>query len=91
MNARLFNDNGCETPNDAGRLWQDDISNTIRSMVKEAVENNVSLRDLQALVIEEISITCAEERLRKGLKERAEQRKKKAQYDAEQSGSVGVV
>ena len=79
MNARLFNDNGCETPNAAGRLWQLDISNAIRLMVKEAVENNLSLRDLQTLVIDEISVTCAEERLRKGIKERAEQRKAKAQ------------
>lgn len=78
MNARLFNDNGCETPNDAGRLWQEDIANTIRLMVQEAVANGVSLRDLQTLVIEEISVTCAEERLRKGIKERAEQRKAKA-------------
>jgi hypothetical protein len=70
MNVRLFNDNGCETPNEAGRKWEDDISDTIRLMVKEAVENNISLRDLQTLVIEEISVTCAEERLRKGIKER---------------------
>ena len=79
MNVRLFNDNGCETPTDRGRWWREDIANTVRLMVKEAVEANVSLRDLQALVIEEISITCAEERLRKGIKERAEQRKAKAQ------------
>lgn len=78
MNARLFNDNGCETPNEAGWKWQKDISDTIRLMVKEAVENNVSLRDLQTLVIDEISVTCAEERLRKGIKERAAQRKAKA-------------
>ena len=78
MNARLFNDNGCETPNDAGRLWAEDISNTVRTMVKEAVEHNISLCDLQTLVIEEISVTCAEERLRRGIKERAEQRKAKA-------------
>lgn len=77
MNTRLFNDNGCETPNDAGKQWQMDIANAIRTMVKTAVETNVSLRDLQTLVMEEISITCAEERLRKGLKERAEQRKAK--------------
>ena len=79
MNARLFNDNGCETPNEMGRKWQDDISNTIRLMVKEAVRDGLSLRDLQTLVCEEISITCAEERLRKGIKERAEARKAKAQ------------
>jgi hypothetical protein len=78
MNARLFNDNGCETPNDAGRLWLNDIHETFRVMVQEALEHNVSLRDLQTLVVEEISVVCAEERLRKGLKERAEQRKAKA-------------
>jgi len=77
MNARLFNDNGCETPNKVGRMWQDDISNTIRSMVTEAVRDGISLRDLQTLVIDEISVTCAEERLRKGMKERAAERKAK--------------
>ena len=78
MNTRLFNDNGCETPNAVGRWWQESISADVRMMVKDAIENNVSLRDLQALVIEEISVTCAEERLRKGLKERMEERKQKA-------------
>lgn len=75
MNVRLFNDNGCETPTEEGRRWQDDVSNTIRLMVKEAIERDISLRDLQTVVIEEISVTCAEERLRRGVKERAEQRR----------------
>jgi len=78
MNVRLFNDNGCETLNEAGWKWQKDIFDTIRLMVKEAVEDGISLRDLQTLVIDEISVTCAEERLRKGMKERVEQRKAKA-------------
>jgi hypothetical protein len=71
MSTRLFNDNGCETPNEAGRKWQNEISDTIRLMVREAVEGGFSLRDLQTLVIEEMSVTCAEERLWKGVKERA--------------------
>jgi hypothetical protein len=69
MSRRLFNDNGCETPNSTGLRWKEAISITIGRLVSEAAADNVSLRDVQTLVMEEISITCAEERLRKGIEE----------------------
>ncbi len=65
---RLFNENGCETPTDSA--WGKIVSDAIRPMVKDAVDAGISLRDLQTLVIEEVSVLCAEERLRRGIAER---------------------
>jgi len=72
MNVRLFNDNdnGCETPNDFGNIIADEVRKLLTPLVEDTVACGTSLRDFQTIVIEEVSLLCAEERLRRGIKER---------------------
>lgn len=74
---RLFNDNACETPNDLGHHVSTEIRNIMIALIKDAIDCKMSLRDLQTIVFEEVSLLCAEERLRLGIKERTEVRKRK--------------
>jgi len=69
MNVQLFNDNGCETPNEIGIHWAILIGDTVNPLIEKALEDNISLRDLSFMVSEHVSIRCAEERLRKGINE----------------------
>lgn len=70
MNIRLFNDNGCETPNERGQVMCGEIYNAISPLIDACVRDGISLRDLELLIHDEVSISCSQQRLRKGLDER---------------------
>ncbi len=75
MNGRLFKDNGCETLTDEGESWSELTSSYLRALVDKALQEGISLRDLTTVVIDEITVLTAENRIRKGIKERADQRR----------------
>lgn len=85
---RLFNENGCETPTDT--IWGKVVYEALNPLVKEAVEAGLSLRDLQTLVVEEISLLCAQERLIRGMREHrdAKARRTFAERQADRKANV---
>lgn len=74
MKVRLFNENGGETYTATGNCFADDIHRWAKDLVGQANALNVCLRDLQTLIFDEVAVTCAEERLRAGIRGRKAER-----------------
>lgn len=72
MNKRLFNDNGGETLTPDGHIWRGRVAAVLRPLINKAVNEGVSIRDLTAVVVDEITVVAAENLIRGGIKERAE-------------------
>ena len=72
--TRLFKDNGCETMTLEGETFSAYVVPVIRTLIQTALNNGLSLRDVQTMITEEAAVTCAVERLRRGLNERRQQR-----------------
>ncbi len=74
MSKRLFNDNGGETLTPEGHLWSVDVAAALRPLMAKAVSAGVSIRDLTAVVVDEITVLTAENLIRKGIEERRKNR-----------------
>jgi len=70
MKTGLFNDNGGETYTETGNLIADKVRQFTDDLVVNANTLNVCLRDLQTLMFDELSVTCAEHRIRAGIRGR---------------------
>lgn len=81
MSTSLFNDNGCETHNGLADSYSKAVRDALRPIIAEALKDNISLRDFQTIVFEEVSLSCAEERLRKGMAEYKAKQKAPAQTE----------
>jgi hypothetical protein len=81
MITRLYNDNGCETPNGLAEIYSREVRNVLRPIIAEALKDNISLRDLQNIIFEETTLSCAEERLRKGIREYQDKQKAPTQTE----------
>ena len=79
MNIRLFNDNAGETYTEIGNTWGDLTGNYVSALIDKAVKENISLRDLELLICEEVAVRCAEAKIRKAMAFR------KAERDAKKS------
>lgn len=70
MKTRLFNDNGGETYTETGNKIADEVRGSTLELIHYCVKNNICLRDLQTLIFDEVAVTCAEERIRGGIRQR---------------------
>lgn len=75
MNKRLFNDNGGETLTPEGNIWSVDVAAALHPLMTKAVADGISLRDLTAVVMDEIVLLTAENLIRKGIEEYKKNRK----------------
>lgn len=87
MITRMFNDNGCETPNDLGNEVGTAVREALKPLIKDAADCKMSLRDFQTIVLEEVSLLCAETRLIQGIKQRKAEREAKRNIEC---GCPGV-
>lgn len=71
MNKRLFNDNAGETLTPDGQRWSATVETILHPLMKKAVEEGISIRDLTTVVMDEIAVLTAESLIRKGIKERS--------------------
>lgn len=70
MKVKLFKDDAGETLTEEGNLWSVDVYEALRPLVVKAVKNGVSLRDLTMMVLDEITVLSAENRIRLGIEDR---------------------
>lgn len=52
-NIRLFNDDGCESLTPEAEMLSNEICDILRPVVNKAVDNNISLRDLNLVITAE--------------------------------------
>lgn len=76
MSVKLFNDDAGETLTEAGGVWAKDIGEILKPLMQKATKENICLRDLTTLVVEEISLVAAETRLINGINFRKAQRER---------------
>lgn len=62
---RLYNDNPGETLNVWGHSWAIKVRSAMRDLIKQADAENVSVRDLTTMVVDEITLCSSESRIEK--------------------------
>ena len=70
MNTRLFTDDGQERLNAEGERWSARIYPYLRSFIEDAAKEDVSIRDIVAVIQDETHCLAAETRILKGIEER---------------------